>query len=549
MQTSNYLKQALFYESNHATDQSIDIKSKVLFQCPGKKSFIEVHQQQPGQQKIPCPAPFLDSRQDSNCSSLRPSLLDQSRCSSLDEDPPPTYDDSPGLLRQDILDLEDVKKIEMETRCRFRVCFIRQTNSMSRLSVTRELFEAFMLHFQVLPQFWEYVLLFGAKFCEDEMSPPQLRFRRLAADKTELRTRCSAGFECAYGLRYAELNKRGGNRPWSIRQTAIYHKYTAVDKSSSWVMIAASQRTRASLDLYIGNAGSRIDLASLNPFEIHALVLDSALTNWRSYIIALTEQITHQSDEVLVASVDGKDPSQLLHVEERQHLKDLEDQILDVILVLDSTNDTILSLIENYQRFRQDPCVWKEPDDGVCDTIDFAFQEKLRYVSSSRKKVQTLHAKLKSTIELLSSLLDLGNGLSLRQIAEESRQENLTMRNLTEKSTQDGAAVKVLTMITLIYLPATVVSNFFSTQFVTQKQDGNSNYVVLLSNAWLFVAICVPLTLVTIIIWWAWVRCQVRPARSIREPIALQAVVASGLKMRRLRAGLRNRRAEPQKMS
>lgn len=51
-----------------------------------------------------------------------------------------------------------------------------------------------MLKFQVLPQFWEYVLLFGAKFCENEMSPPQLRFRRLAADKTELRTRCSVGF-------------------------------------------------------------------------------------------------------------------------------------------------------------------------------------------------------------------------------------------------------------------------------------------------------------------------------------------------------------------
>lgn len=32
------------------------------------------------------------------------------------------------------------------------------------------------------------------------------------------------------------------------------------------------------------------------------------------------------------------------------------------------------------------------------------------------------------------------------------------MRKLTEKSTHDGATVKVLTMITLIYLPATAVS-------------------------------------------------------------------------------------------
>ena len=65
---------------------------------------------------------------------------------------------------------------------------------MSRLLVTRNLFEAFMAHFQVLPQFWEYVLLFGAKFSENEMSPPQLRYRRLAADRTDMRSRCSGGF-------------------------------------------------------------------------------------------------------------------------------------------------------------------------------------------------------------------------------------------------------------------------------------------------------------------------------------------------------------------
>lgn len=65
---------------------------------------------------------------------------------------------------------------------------------MGRLLVTRELFDAFMSAFQVLPQFWDYVLLFGAKFGENEMSPPPLRFRRLPADTIELRTCCSAGF-------------------------------------------------------------------------------------------------------------------------------------------------------------------------------------------------------------------------------------------------------------------------------------------------------------------------------------------------------------------
>ena len=108
--------------------------------------------------------------------------------------------------------------------------------------------------------------------------------------------------ECAYGLRYAELTKRDGSNPWSIRQTAICHKYTAVDESSIWTMIAASETTRSSLDLYVRSC---TDLASLNPFEIHVLVLDSALANWRLYIIALTERITHQVRRAACCRLDS----------------------------------------------------------------------------------------------------------------------------------------------------------------------------------------------------------------------------------------------------
>lgn len=62
----------------------------------------------------------------------------------------------------------------------------------------------------------------------------------------------------------------------------------------------------------------------------------------------------------------------------------------------------MFSLIENYRRFHQYPCVCEEAGGDGYDGIHIAFQEKLRHVSSSRKKVQTLHAKLKSTIELVS---------------------------------------------------------------------------------------------------------------------------------------------------
>ena len=167
--------------------------------------------------------------------------------------------------------------------------------------------------FVVFPRFKEFVLLFGAKHGENEIGPPQLRFRKMPTFKERPGDRLSAGFgicrcsncvlgltqlEIAYGLRYAELNHRSVQDPWSIRQTVIYHKYKANDKSSCWVMIAASKRTEVSLDRYIKSCE---DIAQLNPFEIHLIVLDTALANWRPYIVGLTEKLTQQVRKISTA--------------------------------------------------------------------------------------------------------------------------------------------------------------------------------------------------------------------------------------------------------
>ena len=182
---------------------------------------------------------------------------------------------------------------------------------------------------------------------------------------------------------------------------------------------------------------------------------------------------------MLVASIEVGDPMQPVDIEERQKLKDLEDQIIDIMTVLESTKDNIVCLIEKYNQCRRDFGRGVDTsDDAGFDPIDFALRDKRRDVVSNRKKVETLHIKIKSTIELvsrnisvqfqlslsdsghskLSSLLNLGNGHALELLAEEARRENINIRRLTEKGTRDAAAVKVLTIITLIYLPATVVS-------------------------------------------------------------------------------------------
>ena len=180
---------------------------------------------------------------------------------------------------------------------------------------------------------------------------------------------------------------------------------------------------------------------------------------------------------MLVASIDENDPLQLADFEARQRLKVFEDRLIDILLMFDATYDTITSLLSRYQEF----CIgcdstWRDGGKMEPDFIVSALQERQKDVHSSRNKVKNLHKKVEGTTSLvskvlsgiicfalrcifqLSSLLDHGNGSSLKQLAEEAKKENITMRRLTEKSTKDAAAVKVLTIITLIYLPATVVS-------------------------------------------------------------------------------------------
>lgn len=168
--------------------------------------------------------------------------------------------------------------------------------------------------------------------------------------------------------------------------------------------------------------------------------------------------------------------------------------------MLDATANILTSLQEKYHILflRHSEVLLAAIRD---DPLAFAFQEKIREVAFLRQQLQALQDRVKSGVQLLSSLLDLKNGHSLRKLAEESKQENAVMKSLSEKATADASAVKVITIITLVYLPTSVVTNFFSTTFVNSHPGGGGTYVTVADNWWLLVAVAVPLTLLTCVVW------------------------------------------------
>ena len=105
---------------------------------------------------------------------------------------------------------------------------------------------------------------------------------------------------------------------------------------------------------------------------------------------------------MVVASIHEKDSLQILNVEERQALKDSEDLLIDNLLILDATFDTIASLLKNYQSYCHD-CRKRSPEISTddIDLVIVALEEHQREVSLSRRKIETLHRKVRGSIHLV----------------------------------------------------------------------------------------------------------------------------------------------------
>lgn len=205
--------------------------------------------------------------------------------------------------------------------------------------------------------------------------------------------------ECAYGLRYVELNKYGGDKePWSVRQTAFYQKYD--HGKQTWILISPSKDVESKLEQYIHQMSSFMDQKPRrNPFELHIVFISIAMANWRWYIKSLVERATEQSSRVVAATVGKGKLSAFIdfeiNFEDRQILKVVEDRVLDLFIIFDSTSDTVSTLLQEYEAIKSDLKTSKR------DRVITKLQDILREVALYRKKVETLHKMVQGTASLV----------------------------------------------------------------------------------------------------------------------------------------------------
>ncbi|KAH6692145.1 hypothetical protein BKA61DRAFT_282709 [Leptodontidium sp. MPI-SDFR-AT-0119] len=301
--------------------------------------------------------------------------------------------------------------------------------------------------------------------------------------------------ETAYTLKHVE-HKAGSAIPFSIRQMGIYQNFNLATKTSSNILIQSSQNVQREV-LRLVQEGTMATFPDhwKNVHEIH---LSSLSNNWIDYIKFLESKMSDIEDAVRFAKRDTPDR---VTFETLQRLSKYRDIMIRIAHTLDA-NIAALNKLLALARKRQKKCESKEPaeeDESFSESIQTCIveQEMLKHhVGLVESSSQELGALVRNTITLTD-----GN----------------VMLTLTQKTIQEARTMRTITFIALIYLPASFTSTFLSMGFVhVESLDGIMRLNVS-KDMLFYVAITVPLMVVTISAWWLWEYMSKRRKRISRE--------------------------------
>ena len=103
--------------------------------------------------------------------------------------------------------------------------------------------------------------------------------------------RTEARAELCYNLRYYEENGRESGNPWSLRQTAIYHRYDIGQGCWTWFLIQPSHLFHSQLITDLSQVLDDNSRRASVPALLHNMHLTLGLSSFGDYIDSLHSEV------------------------------------------------------------------------------------------------------------------------------------------------------------------------------------------------------------------------------------------------------------------
>ncbi|KAE9378266.1 hypothetical protein N431DRAFT_461799 [Stipitochalara longipes BDJ] len=281
-------------------------------------------------------------------------------------------------------------------------------------------------------------------------------------------SRSSPSFlELAYVLKYPECKKKAasGTESWVIRQLGVYQQYDKSTSRSLWIFLHCRPNSVAQERLTIAlNNPCAVKSLQHYPIVLHLFLSSCYLNNWRSYMTYYDMELLKKSNAALGA-----------------RLEDLPRVSYDTI--------TNLRFLEN--KLATLPAIFSSLN-LLFSTLETTMSSSLSLGSPYKTQLALYSSMIHSYHSNVSVLLRRCSSLSEFIVESTSHTQNGLIVRMAEASVKDSASIKVITIVTLAYLPASFVATFFGMQF----------FELSLPRLWIFFSLAAVLTIVTLGLWW-----------------------------------------------
>lgn len=390
---------------------------------------------------------------------------------------------------------------QYDPQCRF--IYISGETSLSVLDITRPMFARILTFHQVMPAYLDFVMAFGR---QDE--PKDLRFSSFKkqvslAPSARLPEMVDLGrsgqqYQLCYNLKHVSREKEGGFS--MIRQAAIHHQFDVVTGKTLWLVTSGRRSLQERYKDLTGKEAKAQNKSFKSPLEClqsslaaHLMFSSWSSENWRWYIKSLENNLEEATGLTVHGPRGLGEYHQKYKPGDLQTLQRHEDMVHETIAALEANFRVTRSLHNFYT--------------GLKNNKDFPLRhDGAEYIDVFADQLEDFLSDIEHLVQRAETLLKITNGRKELVIQHYQGQSTENMEKMNSNMEKETILVRIVTIVTLVYLPATFVSTFFSTDVIKyqngQNDSGSFSYTAMVR--WLQVAL--PLTALTLFLAWLWNR-------------------------------------------
>ncbi|KAF8847772.1 hypothetical protein BDZ45DRAFT_811325 [Acephala macrosclerotiorum] len=398
--------------------------------------------------------------------------------------------------------------IKKDPICRF--IFLHAPSSRNRLRISHRMLARAFTHHQVMSGFVDFISVFetqaearGQRFCGFK-----IRSRLSSPDLTvcEVLGRSGQYYQMCYILRSA-----GKSNIWTIRQTVFHHQFDIKEGTALWISAKGGPEMKKMISKHTSNLKNGEFEGILKCFastlKIHKLHSKWCIQGWLEYIESLENELDKMENE-LEPLMSGRAPpiipfdrpptTREVTLSDLRSVQSLERKSYEARMALESNANILSSLRDFYENLVENSQLSVH-----ISNLEKWDSEQKDFARGLRNRESEIH-RFETRCNRLVQLTADQRSLVIKQLEFQSsrKMERLSFETffLGKLAQKEAVAVRIITIVSLIYLPCSVVSSIFSTDIV-KFQTGTVG-VYETSFSWLalqrWMEVTLPLTFLTL---------------------------------------------------